>query len=102
MSVIITKTKSFLFEYKLFVLFFVLNVLDIITTVHLINLGGIEGNIVPALALKYGVFGLVFLKAVGIVIIVSIIHFSKYNKSLIAYPSMIMGMAVLWNILVIL
>jgi len=96
--VIITKTKSFLSEYKLFLLFFFLNVLDVIITIYLINLGGIEGNIVPAFALKYGVFGLVFLKAVGVVIIVSIIHFSKCNKNHIAYPCGVIAIAVIWNL----
>lgn len=66
---------------------------------------GFEGNPVARFFLSQGYLGLIVLKLIGVSLIVAlftVLNFKNYNQNLMAYPSLIIGMAVVWNISVIL
>lgn len=93
--------KYIISEYKLYVLFVFLNIIDLITTYILINGNkGIEANALPSYLLsEYGFFGLLLLKTIGLVVVITIITKSKLNKNLIAYPCGAVGIVVIWNLI---
>jgi len=63
---------------------------------------GYEANPFAKTAMDVGYIGLVLMKALGITVIIFLISKFKYNQNLIAYPSVVIAMAVFWNTKVIL
>jgi len=101
-ELIFTKTLSFLKTHKWFCLFILLNLLDVLTTIFLLsNNLGVEGNPFARSFLTFGYIGLVMMKAIGITVIIFLLTRFKYNPNLMAYPSVVIGLAVAWNISVV-
>ena len=79
-----------------------MNIIDVLTTIYLLESGiGYEGNPLARSFMNIGYLGLVLMKAMGITIIMFLLTKFKYNQNLIAYPSMVIGMVVVWNLFLV-